>query len=278
VVVDYAFGGTTLTGPAVLGGLGAHVLAVNAVLDEERVVLSQEDVERHVEQLAAMVRSGGGELGALMDSSGEHIRLVDSRGRVLTLEQGLLAFVHLVTRVEKAPRIAVPLSTTQAVEDMVRQAGGEVVYTRVSPAALSAASEEPGVVFAGAEGGGYIFPGFLPAYDGVMSLAKLLELLARTGTRLDDVVDALPETHVVRRDVATPWEAKGTVMRRLVERLDGEETVTIDGVKALRNGGWALVVPHPQEPVVRIWAEAGDAEGARSLVSEFASLVEELRE
>jgi mannose-1-phosphate guanylyltransferase/phosphomannomutase len=278
VVVDYAFGGTTLTGPAVLGRVGANVLAVNAVLDEERVVLSQDDVERHVEQVAAMVRSGAGQIGAMMDSSGEHLRLIDGRGRVLTLEQGLLVFVELVARVTEAPRIAVPLSTTRTIEDRVRRAGGEVVYTRISPAALSAASEEPGVVFAGAEGGGYIFPEYLPAYDAVMSLAKLLELLALTGARLEEVVDGLPETHVVRRDVPTPWEAKGAVMRRLMERLNGEEMVTIDGVKTLRNGGWALVVPHPQEPVVRVWAEAGDAAAARSLVTEFARLVEQLRE
>jgi len=37
------------------------------------------------------------------------------------------------------------------------------------------------------------------------------------------------------------------------------------------------VVPHPQEPLVRVWAEAGDRAGAESLAAEFAALVEELR-
>jgi mannose-1-phosphate guanylyltransferase/phosphomannomutase len=277
VVVDYAFGGTTLTGPAVLGRIGADVLAINAVLDEERVVLSQDDVESHMEQLAAMVRSSAADLGAMMDSAGEQVRLVDGRGRILKMEQALLAYADLISRVSESPRVAVPVSTTRAIEDIVQARGGEVLYTRISPAALSAASEEPGVVFAGADGGGYIFPEFLPAYDAVMSLAKLLELLARTGARLEDVIDGLPRTHVVRKDVATPWEAKGTVMRRLVERLDGERMVTIDGIKTIREDEWALVVPHPQEPVVRVWAEAGDDEAAQSLAKEFADLVEELR-
>lgn len=277
VVVDYAFGGTTLTGPAVLGRIGADVLAINAVLDEERVVLTQDDVETHMEQLAAMVRSSAADLGAMMDSAGEQIRLVDARGRILKMEQALLAYVDLVSRVSEAPRVAVPVSTTRAIEDIVQARGGEVLYTRISPAALSAASEEPGVVFAGADGGGYIFPEFLPAYDAVLSLAKLLELLARTGARLEEVIDGLPSTHVVRKDVAIPWEAKGSVMRRLVERLDGERMVTIDGVKTIREGEWALVVPHPQEPVVRVWAEAGDEEAAQSLAKEFAALIEELR-
>jgi mannose-1-phosphate guanylyltransferase/phosphomannomutase len=110
-----------------------------------------------------------------------------------------------------------------------------------------------------------------------MSLAKLLELLARTGRRLGEVVDGLPPTHVVRVDVPCPWEAKGTVMRRLVERLADEDIVTIDGVKQFRGRDWGLVVPHPLEPVVRVWAEAGEEDAARGLAAEYASLVEELR-
>ncbi len=277
VVVDYAFGGTTLTGPAVFGRVGANVVGINAVLDEARVVLSQEDVERHLEQLAALVPSAGADFGALLDSPGERVRLVDGRGRILDVEQALLAFVELISRVHEAPRVAVPVSTTRAVEEIVARKGGDVVHTRIAPAALSAASEEPGMVFAGAEGGGYIFPEFLPAYDAVMSVAKLLELLARTGTRLEDVVDGLPVPHLIRREVTTAWEAKGTVMRRLVERLNDEETVTIDGVKVYRGRDWALVVPHPQEPLVRVFAEAGDAATAESLADEFTGLVEELK-
>jgi mannose-1-phosphate guanylyltransferase/phosphomannomutase len=122
-----------------------------------------------------------------------------------------------------------------------------------------------------------MFPEFLPAYDAVMSLAKLLELLALLDTSLEDVVDGLPRIHVARMDVATPWEAKGGVMRRLVERLNGERVVTIDGVKAYRGEDWALVIPHPQEPLVRVWAEAGGAEESEEMAREFGALIEELR-
>jgi phosphomannomutase len=67
------------------------------------------------------------------------------------------------------------------------------------------------------------------------------------------------------------------VMRRLVERSGGDRTVTIDGVKAFRGRNWALVIPHPQEPVIRVWAEAEDREGSRRMAEEFAARVEELR-
>jgi mannose-1-phosphate guanylyltransferase/phosphomannomutase len=90
-------------------------------------------------------------------------------------------------------------------------------------------------------------------------------------------VDGLPPSHVVRIDVATPWEAKGTVMRRLVESPGGDRLTTIDGVKTYRDRDWALMIPHPQEPVIRVWAEGEDEEASRALVAEFAERVEELR-
>ncbi len=139
------------------------------------------------------------------------------------------------------------------------------------------AADSGDIAFAGDEGGGFIIPRFLAAYDALMSLVKLVELLTISETTLEEVVDSLPAAHVARQEVATPWEAKGTVMRRMIERLNGERVVTIDGVKAFRGDDWALVIPDPQEPLVRVWAEAGTPESAKKLAAEFAALVEELR-
>ncbi|HVL65561.1 MAG TPA: sugar phosphate nucleotidyltransferase, partial [Actinomycetota bacterium] len=152
VVVDYAYGTTALTGPQVFGRIGADVLGVNAVLDEDRVLLTREAISEHLEQLARLVRSSAADVGALIDSTGERLHLIDGSGRILTMQQSLLAFVDLVARVSDSPRIAVPVSTTRVTEEIVRRKGGSVIATRISPAALSAASEEEGVIFAGAEG------------------------------------------------------------------------------------------------------------------------------
>jgi hypothetical protein len=37
------------------------------------------------------------------------------------------------------------------------------------------------------------------------------------------------------------------------------------------------VIPHPQEPLVRVWAEAGGAEASEEMAREFGALIEELR-
>jgi mannose-1-phosphate guanylyltransferase/phosphomannomutase len=278
LVVDYAYGAASVTGPQILGRLGAEVLSSNGVIDEDRAVLTGEELDAHAAHLARLVRSSGAEVGALIDAVGEKLCLVDGVGRVLSPQEQILAFVGLVSAAEPGARIALPVSTSRAADAIVRAGGGEVVWTRTSSVALMQAADEEDVVFAASEDG-VIFPRFMPAFDAVVSLANLLELTARLHRSLESVVDELPQTHVVRRDVPTPWEAKGTVMRHVIEwaQEQGGDIMTIDGVKLFRGDDWVLVVPHAEEPLVRVWAEAGSQSGAEALVAETAAIVEEAK-
>jgi mannose-1-phosphate guanylyltransferase/phosphomannomutase len=107
-------------------------------------------------------------------------------------------------------------------------------------------------------------------------MVKLLELLALDGIPLSKVIDALPRVHIVHETVVTPWEQKGTVMRSLVELSKDREVDLVDGVKVHHDGGWALALPDPEEPVTHIWAE-GDSDGdARRLAQEYARRIRQL--
>jgi mannose-1-phosphate guanylyltransferase/phosphomannomutase len=277
LVVDYSWGAAAITGATVLGRIGAPVLSVNAGVDEDRVVAAKELLAENSDALAKLVASSGAEVGALLEPGGERLRLVDGSGTILDGRTALLAYVQLVAQSQPSPRVALPVATSRVAEAILQRYGGKVVWTQISPAALMSAADSDDVLFAGDEGGGFIFPQFLAAYDALMSLVKLLELLAVSGTTLQEVVESLPAAHVARQEVPTPWEAKGTVMRRMIEQLNGERMVTIDGVKTFRGDDWALVIPDPAEPLVRIWAEAGTPESAEELAAEFAALVEELK-
>ena len=277
LVVDCGCGSASLTVPHVLGRIGAEVLSVNAVLDEARLVQSEEDTEHHLAQLERLVRGSGSELGALVDSTGERLQLLDASGQTVDGRTALLAYVWLVAHTSRRPRVALPVSTSRVAEEIIRRRRGEVVWTPISSAGLTAEADRSGVTFAGDEAGGYVFPQFLAAHDALMALVKLLELLVQAETSLRSVLEELPAAHIAEQEVLTPWESKGTVMRRLIERLGERRVVTIDGVKTFQGEDWALVVPHPQEPLVRVWAESGDPGSAAALAAEFASLVEELK-
>jgi mannose-1-phosphate guanylyltransferase/phosphomannomutase len=172
-------------------------------------------------------------------------------------------------------KIAFPVTVTSKVDDL---AGDllEIVRTPNSLTDLTSAAAEPGVVFAGAVGGGYVFPEFLPAYDAVASLAKLLELLAPSRQPLSELVAELPRQTLIHRRLACPWALKGLVMRVLNERLAGRDLDLTDGIKLLDERGWSQVLPDPDEPLLHLYAEGETAEASEDLEREVRDLVEEI--
>ena len=144
-------------------------------------------------------------------------------------------------------------------------------------AALAEAANQPGVGFAADLSGGFILPGFLPALDGSAAFLKVLDLLAIRQRPLSELVAKAPPIHIVHEEVITPWEAKGAVMRSLLEQSKGREVVLVDGVKVYHDGGWALLLPDPNEPVTHIWAEGESVAEARALAQEYSRRIRQMQ-
>jgi mannose-1-phosphate guanylyltransferase/phosphomannomutase len=215
------------------------------------------------------VRSAGAHLGAVIDPDGERITLIDDSGHVLTDDEALFALLHLVCAASDEPvKVAVPVTVSREVERFAAEQGAEVVWTKLSTSNLMEVAAQGDVDLAAGQEGGFIFPRFLPAYDATAALVNLLALLAKSGLRLSKVVETAPRSHVAHETVPTPWEQKGLVMRTLVE-TSTEELVLVDGVKVLRDDGWILVLPDPEDPITHVWAEGNSDREAKSFVQEY---------
>jgi mannose-1-phosphate guanylyltransferase/phosphomannomutase len=272
VVVDFAYGAVSLVGPALFGRLGCDLLAVNGFIDEHRPSLSSEDLIRLREGVVDHVRNSGSDLGALMEPGGEVAHLVDDLGRVVDPERLLLAFLrHESTR--GVGTMAVPVSSSWACEEIAADAGATLQRTATGLPALMARAQRADVGFAGNGEGALIFPALLPAPDAVMTFCKALEMVATAGRPLSEIIDDLPEVHLVRRDVATPWDRKGAVMRQVASVAAPGKLVLLDGVKVVENDRWALVIPLPDEPSCRVWAEAPTIADAEALAERWADVV-----
>ena len=84
--------------------------------------------------------------------------------------------------------------------------------------------------------GGFIYPAFQPAIDGMTATVRLLEYLAVRNMPLSKVVADLPPFHLVKEVVECPWEQKGTVMRLLINQTAGSpvEIAIAAGTDAVR--------------------------------------------
>jgi mannose-1-phosphate guanylyltransferase / phosphomannomutase len=274
VVIDYGYGTTAFVMPNLLSKLGSEVLAVNPYVATAGIL--NFDRHEHAEQVASLVRTSGASLGAVLDPSGEQLTVIDDNGKVLDDTTALLAFLTLLGEDLADKEVALPVATTLHAEQIVHHFGGRVRPTKLADASIMEAAREPDVVFAAGLSGGYVLPEFVAAYDASAMLVRTLELLALRNIRLSEVVAKLPERHIVRESVITPWEQKGTVMRTLMERSGDRELILVDGVKVCHDDGWVLAWPDPDEPITNVWAEASGDQAARRLAEEYVRRIRQM--
>ncbi|HWG57334.1 MAG TPA: sugar phosphate nucleotidyltransferase, partial [Gaiellaceae bacterium] len=273
IVVDYGYSAASFVLPLVVGPLGVEALSAHGFFadgGERHGTLAQA-----IGQTKKLVTAVGADLGAVFDMAAERLHLVDDKGKEVPVDQALLLYLRLIGSNGTRGKVAFPITVTSQV-DVLADEKLEVVRTPHSLSALTRAAAEDGVVFAGAVGGGYVFPEFLPAYDAVASLAKLLELLAPVRQPLSKLVRELPQPTLIHRQLACPWAKKGLVMRVLNERLAGRDLDLLDGIKVRDERGWAQVLPDPDEPLLHLYAEGDSAEASEELEAEIRAVVEEI--
>ena len=277
IVVDYGFSAASYVLPEVLGPLGVEAVSAHG-FTTDRSDPGTALLREAIGQVKQLVPAVGADFGVVLDRAAERLYLVDEGGREIPVEQALLLFLRLLGSNGKRGKLAFPITVTSQVDRLLEGSGLEIVRTPASLADLTKAAAEDGVIFAGAVGGGYVFPEFLPAYDAVASLCNLLELLAPVRRPLSELVAELPAPTLVHRQLPCPWALKGTVMRVLTERLRDRRLDLLDGIKVFDERGWAQVLPDPDEPLIHIYAEGTTPERSKDLEEEFRRLVEEIME
>ena len=272
LVIDYGYSAASYILPLVLGPLGIEAVSAHG-FTAERASQAQ-PIAESLGQAKKLVTAASADLGAVFDRAGERLYLIDELGAEIPVEKALLLFLRLIGSNGRRGRVAFPVTVTSQVEKMVEKTGLEVIRTRASLADLSRAASDNDVIFAGSVGGGYLFPDFLPAYDAVASLCKLLELLAPVKQLVSELVSELPPSTLIHRRLHCPWGRKGRVMRVLVEQMKDRQLDLTDGIKVGDKRGWVQVIADSDEPVLHIYAEGSDVEISGELETEMHTLVE----
>jgi phosphomannomutase/phosphoglucomutase len=160
---------------------------------------------------------------------------------------------HVLSK--KKGLVVTPVSSSSMVEDVVKQAGGTIMYTAVGSPTVAKAMFVNNAVFGGEENGGLIFPEHQLCRDGAMTVAKMLECIAKEGP-LSEQVAKLPEYHVEKRKIDCPNECKCGLLDHLSTLSEGARTDHTDGLKMIYDDGWVLVRPSGTEPKFRIYSES----------------------
>lgn len=277
LVIDYAYGTTIEVFPRLLGTLQTETVSLDAYAAPGRLSRSEEEFGEGLSRLGGIVRSIDADVGLWIDPGGEVIYLVDDSGRPLGPELTQTVFVQLALEQLGIRKIAVPVTSPAGIADLIRKHGGEVVWTKTEHHAMMASARDVELV-AGARGE-FIFSHFIPAYDGMFAAVKLLEGLAKSGAKLNEVAGSHASIHMRQHRISCPWGRKGAVMRRLMEETEMEQRQLVDGVKVWKDQrDWALIIPHSHKPYFVVTVEGESDARADQMVAHYSSMVEKWRD
>ena len=259
IVIDYVYGVSGAILPQLLAKFGCDAVVLNTSLRE--TAISALEKEALLDQLGRVVEALQANFGVQVTANGEQFILVDEAGLPIRGEALTALMVNTVFTANPRSTVVVPVHASSAVEEIARRHDGNVVRTKVNPTALMEASQENfNVVLGGNSDMGFIFPRLHPGFDGMFSIAKLIEMLTIQERSLADLRNDLPNVCHKFCSVRCPWKIKGALMRHLVETHPTENLELIDGVKIINphNDNWILILPDAGEPLVHIYANSGD--------------------
>ena len=222
-----------------------------------------------VGDFCSFVKHGGFDMGVSVEESCEKMLLVDENGRLIT-DDMFIALISLVLfRSVKGGTVVVPVTASQVVDKMADEYRGKVIRTKASTRdvmgkLLDRSTKEE------------MLEQFTMHFDSVAGFIKLLDFLSVNQTSLSSLVDMIPEIHMHRQEVECSWNAKGKVIRKLIQEHSGSKIETLEGVKMYTDNGWVLVLPDNDKPVCNVIGEGMNAEFAEELTNIYVRKVREI--
>jgi phosphomannomutase/phosphoglucomutase len=237
-------------------------------------------VEENLKDLQAMVLKHKADLGIAYDGDADRVGAVDEKGNILWGDQLMILFSRDVLAQVPGAAIVSEVKCSQTLYDDIEKRGGKAIMWKAGHSLIKAKMKETHALLAG-EMSGHIF--FRHRYfgfdDGIYSSARLLELVARSGKKLSQLLSDVPKTYSspeIRRDF--PDAKKFAAVERAKEKLRAHgRIIDIDGVRVVLQGGWGLIRASNTQPLLVLRYEAQSPERLREIAALIEGTVEDVR-
>ncbi len=281
VVVDSMYGSGRGQIKGILQGTGCEVVEIRGEMNPGFGGIHPEPIERYLGALAGAIAAGRGQLGIATDGDADRIGAMDGRGRFVDPHRILsLALRYLVETRGWRGKVIKTVSTTQMINRLAAKYDLQVEETPVGFNYIADWMLKDDVLIGGEESGGMSFRGHIPEGDGILMGLLLLEMSAKTGATLHELVEQLlkeagPACYA-RQDLRL---SHPVAKEKLIDRLAQEappaigdlvlkEVSTKDGVKyLLQDDCWLLIRPSGTEPVLRVYGEARSEEQLEQIMA-----------
>jgi phosphomannomutase len=231
-----------------------------------------EPTAENLRDIAPLVRQFGADVGFALDPDADRLALIDETGRYVGEELTLVLAVLYRLRRERGP-VVINMSTSRLVEDVAARFNCTVHRAAVGEANVADRMLDVGALIGGEGNGGVIDPRVGLVRDPFAGMAMVLALLAETSRSLSELIGELPAYHIVKEKYPAARNRLPALFEALCARWPDARVNRDDGLRLEWADRWVHVRPSNTEPIVRVIAEAPQAETARGLCAEAGGLL-----
>jgi phosphomannomutase len=261
VVVDAGNGMAGLTAPAVLSGLPLDVVPLYFELDGTFPNHEANPIEpENLRDLQAAVLEHGADIGLAFDGDADRCFVVDEIGQIVSpsVLTALIADRELAR--DPGGTVIHNLITSRTVAEVVEEAGGTAVRTRVGHSFIKAVMADTGAVFGGEHSGHFYFRDFWRADSGMLAALHVLAALGASDRSLSDLLQQYNRYAASGEINSTVTDQRATLsaIRREWETTDDVSVDELDGLTVSAKDWWFNVRASNTEPLLRLNVEAAD--------------------
>ncbi len=226
-----------------------------------------EPIPENLTGIADLMASGAADVAFVVDPDVDRLAIVDEQGNMFGEEYTLVAVADYVLQHTPGNTVS-NLSSSRALADVTRARGGQYTAAAVGEVNVTTKMKETGAVIGGEGNGGVIYPELHYGRDALVGVALFLTLLAKSGKTVSDLRKTYPPYEIVKMKlVLTPETNVDAILAAVKAQYANEKITDIDGVKIDFADGWVHLRKSNTEPIVRIYAEAHDANRATDLAT-----------
>ena len=280
VVVDCGSGAGCYTAPYLIKELGCQLTTLNCQPDGFFPGRDPEPIEENLSELISTVKELNADIGLAHDGDADRTICIDEKGNFVLGDKTFSLVEKQMLKENNGGIIVTTVATSQAIYDIAEEHNGEVIATAVGDLLVARALKDNNGLFGGEENGGLIFPDFVYGRDAAMTVAKILEIIAKEKKPLSELVSELPVYYSKKMKIECNDDLKDEVMDKIANEIKTTtefQIDTTDGVKILKDDGWVIIRPSGTEPIFRCFAESDSQEKADKMTEWGIGLVEKFK-
>jgi len=230
----------------------------------------------NLEDLIKMVKKGGHDIGVAFDGDADRAFFIDDLGAPLSGSTVTALIAMWMLERNPGAGIVHNLITSRAVPEIVTEAGGTPIRTRVGHSYIKQVMADSGALFGGEHSGHYYFRDNFRADSGMLAMLILLRLISEDGRTLSEIrtdVERYESSGEINFEVNDPVAAVNVVG----DSFPDADQDRLDGLSVDVGEAWFNVRPSNTEPLLRLNVEAKSEAVVRDVVNQIESILEERR-